>query len=62
VERRSPQGLEIHKLDGDKRETVWTYSESRADAEAAARKNLVQTFGYDPMRWDTRRRFDTPTS
>jgi hypothetical protein len=62
VERRSPQGLEIHKLEGDKRETVWTYSETRADAEAAARKNLVQTFGYDPMRWDTRRQFDTPTS
>jgi hypothetical protein len=61
VERRSPQGVEIHKLDGDKRETVWTYSETRADAEAAARKNLVQTFGYDPMRWDTRGRFDTPT-
>jgi len=62
VERRSPQGLEIHKVDGNKRETVWTYSETRADAEAAARKNLVQTFGYDPMRWDTRARFDTPTS
>jgi hypothetical protein len=62
VERRNPQGLEIHKVDGNKRETVWTYSETRADAEAAARKNLVQTFGYDPMRWDTRGRFDTPTS
>jgi hypothetical protein len=62
VERRSPQGLEIHKLDGDTRETVWTYSETRADAEAATRKNLVHTFGYDPMRWDTRGRFDTPTS
>jgi hypothetical protein len=62
VERRCPEGVEIHKLDGNKRETVWTYSETRADAEAAARKNLVQTFGYDPMRWDTRGRFDTPTS
>ena len=62
VEHRSPQGLEIHKLDGDTRETVWTYSETRADAEAAARKNLVHTFGYDPLRWDTRGRFDTPTS
>jgi hypothetical protein len=62
VERRSPQGVEIHKLDGAKRETVWTYSETRADAEAAARKNLVQMFGYDPMRWDTRGQFDTPTS
>lgn len=62
VERRSPQGLEIEKLDGDKRETVWTYSETRAEAEAAQRKNLVQTFGYDPMRWDTRGQFDSPTS
>ena len=62
VERLSPQGLEIQKLDGDRRETVWTYSETRAEAEAAQRKNLVQTFGYDPMRWDTRGQFDSPTS
>jgi hypothetical protein len=62
VERRSPQGVEIQKTDGDSRETVWTYSETRAEAEAAARKNLVQTFGYDPMRWDTRGQFDSPTS
>jgi hypothetical protein len=61
VERRSPQGVEIQKSAGGSRETVWTYSESRADAEAAARKNLVQTFGFDPMRWDTRGQFDTPT-
>jgi hypothetical protein len=61
VERRNPQGVEIQKTAGDARETVWTYSESRADAEAVARKNLVQTFGYDPMRWNTRGQFDTPT-
>jgi hypothetical protein len=62
VERRSPQGVEIQKTDGNARETVWTYSETRAEAEAAARQKLVQTFGYDPMRWDTRGQFDSPTS
>jgi hypothetical protein len=61
VERRSPQGIEIQKTYGDARETVWTYSETRADAEATARKNLVQTFGYDPMRWNTRGQFDSPS-
>jgi hypothetical protein len=61
VERRSPKGLEIKKSDGHSSETVWTYSESRAAAEAASRKNLVQTFGFDPMRWDTRGSFDSPT-
>ncbi len=62
VERRNPEGVEIQRTAGDARETVWTYSENRAEAESAARKNLVQTFGYDPMRWDTRGQFDTPTS
>jgi hypothetical protein len=61
VERRNPEALEIQKADGHACETVWTYSESRATAEATSRKNLVQTFGYDPMRWDTRGRFDSGT-
>lgn len=61
VERRSPGALEIQKTDGTTCETVWTYSESRAVAEATSRKNLVQTFGFDPMRWDTRGRFDSGT-
>lgn len=61
VERRNPEGLEIQKTVGAARETVWTYSESRAAAESAARKNLVETFGFDPMRWDTRSRFDSHT-
>jgi hypothetical protein len=61
VERQKPNALEIQKTDGTARETVWTYSESRATAEAAARKNLVGTFGFDPVRWDTRGRFDTNT-
>jgi hypothetical protein len=61
VERRSPSALEIQRHDGGKSETVWTYSETRAAAEAATRKNLVQTFGFNPTRWDTRGRFDTDT-
>jgi hypothetical protein len=61
VERRAPKGLEIKKTDRGSSETVWTYSETRAEAESAARKDLVQTFGYDPMRWDTRGRFDSQT-
>jgi hypothetical protein len=52
--RGSWEALEIEKTDGGKTETVWTYSESRAEAEAAARDSLVHTFGYDPTRWDTR--------
>jgi hypothetical protein len=61
VARRSPKALEIQKRDGVASEIVWTYSEDRAQAEAAERKNLVQTFGFDPMRWDTRGQFDTQT-
>jgi hypothetical protein len=61
VERRNPQGLEIQKTDGPASETVWTYSEKRAAAEAVSRKRLVETFGFDPMRWDTRGRFDSNT-
>jgi hypothetical protein len=61
VARRSPKALEIQKRDGSASEIVWTYSEDRAQAEAAQRKNLVQTFGFDPMRWNAHNRFDTPT-
>jgi hypothetical protein len=61
VARRGPKALEIQKREGAASEIVWTYSEDRAQAEAAERKNLVQTFGFDPMRWDTRGQFDTPT-
>jgi hypothetical protein len=56
--RGSWEALEIEKADGGRTETVWTYSESRAAAEAASRESLVHTFGYDPTRWDTRRQLD----
>jgi hypothetical protein len=51
VEGNQPEALEIQRLHGDTRETVWTYSESRAAAVAAERRALVETFGFDPTRW-----------
>jgi hypothetical protein len=48
VDREKPIGLEIHRRDGGERETVWTYSQERADAAAAESKKLVETFGFDP--------------
>jgi hypothetical protein len=51
VERHEPDALEIHRTDGAAQETVWNYSASRAAAASAARKNLVETFGFDPTRW-----------
>jgi hypothetical protein len=55
VQEHSPEALEIERLDGTEQETVWTYSESRAAAAALARKDLVDTFGFDPTRWDPNR-------
>jgi len=52
VEDHDPDGVEIQRVDGSTRETVWTYSESRADAAAASRKGLAETFGFDPTLWD----------
>jgi hypothetical protein len=48
VQDGAPNGLVIQKTRGDERETVWTYS------DAAARKTLVETFGFDPTRWSAR--------
>jgi hypothetical protein len=55
VQEQSPEALEIERVDGDDREIVWTYSESRAAAAQLARKDLVDTFGFDPTRWDPNR-------
>jgi len=55
VQDHGPEALEIERLDGTEQETVWTYSESRATAAALARKDLVDTFGVDPTRWDPHR-------
>ena len=56
VQDHSPEALEIERIDGDEQETVWTYSETRATAAERARKDLVDTFGFDPTTWDPRQR------
>lgn len=54
VDRQRPDGLEIQRVDGSEVETVWTHSEKRADAAATASKSLVETFGFDPTRWNAK--------
>ena len=54
VDREEPLAVEIERWDGKASETVWTYSRDRAAAEAASSKALVETFGFDPTRWDVR--------
>jgi hypothetical protein len=51
VQDHSPEALEIERIDGDEQETVWAYSETRAAAAELARKDLVDTFGFDPTTW-----------
>jgi hypothetical protein len=52
VDRERPAAMEIRKAEESGAvETVWTYSERRADA-VAAQRDLVRTFGFDPTRWD----------
>jgi len=55
VEDHDPSGVEIQRVDGTVRETVWTYSESRASANAATQKSLSETFGFDPTMWTSTR-------
>jgi hypothetical protein len=55
VQDHSPEALEIERLEDDQQETVWTYSETRANAAALARRDLVETFGFDPTRWNPER-------
>jgi hypothetical protein len=51
VDQNEPDEVEIERLDETASETVWTYSRDRAEAEAASRKALLETFGFDPTRW-----------
>jgi hypothetical protein len=55
VQDHGPEALEIERIDGEQQETVWTYSETRAAAAELARKDLVDTFGFDPTRWNPNR-------
>jgi hypothetical protein len=51
IEEHEPRGLEIQRLGGAAQETVWAYDAGRAAAISSARKELVDTFGFDPIRW-----------
>jgi hypothetical protein len=51
VQEHEPAALEILRTEGETNEVVWTYSASRAAAVEAARTNLVDTFGFDPVKW-----------
>jgi hypothetical protein len=55
VQDHSPEALEIERLEHDQQETVWTYSETRAQAAELARRDLVDTFGFDPTSWNPER-------
>jgi hypothetical protein len=54
IDREEPPAIEIQRRDDDGRETVWTYSKERANAEASTGKSVVETFGFDPARWDVK--------
>ena len=51
VQEHEPAALEILRAEGGTNEVVWTYSASRAAAMEASRTNLVDTFGFDPVKW-----------
>ena len=51
VDEHEPAALEIHRTSGAADETVWNYSASRAAAVNAERKDLAETFGFDPVAW-----------
>jgi hypothetical protein len=53
IENVNPDGIEIQRAQGTRRETAWTYSASRAAATADSRKDLAETFGFDPTVWGT---------
>ena len=55
IDKEDPEAVEIERLHDDERENVWSYSRERAAAEAEKGKRLVETFGFDPARWDVRR-------
>jgi hypothetical protein len=55
VDEHDPAALEIHRTHGAAQETVWNYSASRAAAVNADRKDLAQTFGFDPTIWGKKR-------
>jgi hypothetical protein len=52
IEEHEPDALEIQRREGRRSEVLWTYSARRAAAVADSRRDLVDTFGFDPTTWD----------
>jgi hypothetical protein len=52
VDERLPLAVEIERREAGRAEVVWTYSHERAAATASSSKSLVETFGFDPTRWN----------
>jgi hypothetical protein len=46
-----PPRIEIFRVDGDEREQVWSYTEERAAAVAAAPRDALSIYGFDVTRW-----------
>jgi hypothetical protein len=51
LEAERPARLEIFRVDGDEREQVWSYTEERAAAVAAAPRDTLGIYGFDVTRW-----------
>jgi len=62
VEEHEPDALEIERAQGEVRESVWMYSKDRAAEVAASRKGMLETYGFDPTRWDAGRQFESDRS
>jgi hypothetical protein len=55
VDRAQPEALEIQRRDNGASETVWTYSQQRAEVAAASRTSPTDRFGFDPGQWGNQR-------
>ena len=51
LEADGPPRLEIYRVEGAEREQVWSYSEERAAAAAAAPRDSLGIYGFDVTRW-----------
>ena len=55
VDRAQPEALEIQRRDNGASETVWTYSQQRAEVAAVSRTSPTDRFGFDPGEWRSQR-------
>ena len=51
VDERLPLAVEIERRGAGRTEVVWTYSREQAAEAASSSKTLLETYGFDPTRW-----------